>query len=177
MRALSLLAAMLTGCLGSGPGGGGGGGAGGGGGSGGGGGGGSFTAEQRHNLETVNRYRSQAGRKPLVLDEALSAFALDASEALAASGMAHGHFAAAGKDGSLWRSGFCTGAAENQGPGWPTKDVPATIDAMMKSMMDEGPGGGHHDNILDARWTRLGVGLLVDQGRLYLTNDFSADCR
>ncbi len=74
--------------------------------------------------------------------------------------------------------GFCSSAAENQAPGWPVNgDEDATIDAILKAMMDEGPGGGHHDNILAASSTRVGVGLVVDaQQQLWFTNDFSGSC-
>ncbi len=40
-------------------------------------------------------------------------------------------------------------------------------------MMDEGAGGGHQDNMLDAKMHRLGVGLVQDGDKLYFTNDFS----
>ncbi len=43
-------------------------------------------------------------------------------------------------------------------------------------MMAEGPGGGHHDNIVNPAFVSLGVGLLVQDGGLYLTNDFSNAC-
>jgi hypothetical protein len=48
----------------------------------------------------------------------------------------------------------------------------------LKAMMDEGPGGGHHDNILAASSTRVGIGLIVDdQQQLWFTNDFSGPCQ
>jgi hypothetical protein len=54
--------------------------------------------------------------------------------------------------------------------------VSAAVDAALQSMMDEGPGGGHHDNILSAAWGKVGISVLVQDGKLYLTNDFSAAC-
>ena len=91
-------------------------------------------------------------------------------------GVAHGHFA--GADGSEFaEAGFCGGgAAENQAPDWPAEDVLASIDESLQMMMDEGPGGGHHDNILDPAWGKVGLSALVVNGRLYLTNDFSPKC-
>jgi len=40
-------------------------------------------------------------------------------------------------------------------------------------MMDEGPGGGHYDNMMNPRFRRIGIGLVYAGGRLYMTNDFS----
>jgi uncharacterized protein YkwD len=47
------------------------------------------------------------------------------------------------------------------------------IDEILALMMDEGPGGGHHDNMLDPRWTRLGVGITNPGGEAYVTTDFA----
>jgi uncharacterized protein YkwD len=129
----------------------------------------------QHNLDQLNYYRAQAGVAPLQLSTQLDQFATAGDQALAAGGQAHAHFHAAGQDGSLWTSGFCHNAGENQAPGWPVSDENATVDAILKSMMDEGPGGGHHDNIVNPQFRLVGIGL-IDQGGLYLTNDFSAAC-
>lgn len=134
-----------------------------------------FAANEQHCLDTLNMYRAQNGAPPLTLDGQLTAFALAGSQALAAGGPAHGHFADAGNSGAIWNDGFCNGAAENQAPDWPASDVNQTIDAILKSMMDEGPGGGHHDNIVNPSYTRVGVGLVV-KGGLWFTNDFSPPC-
>lgn len=151
------------------------------GGSGGGGGGGTsgpLDAHVQHNLDALNAYRAQAGVGALVVDDRLSTFSTTASMQLEASGQAHGYFVAQSNSGALWQQGFCGSAAENQAPGWPTNgNVDATVDAILKAMMDEGPGGGHHDNILAAQSTRVGVGLVIDANqRLWFTNDFSGRC-
>jgi hypothetical protein len=40
-------------------------------------------------------------------------------------------------------------------------------------MMAEGPGGGHHDAIVNPSYTRVGIGIIVDsQGQTWLTEDF-----
>ena len=182
---LALAVSALTACGVLAPSGGGGGGSGGGGGGGsaggGGGGGGSTTADARvqHNVDQLNMYRAQAGVAPLVLDDQLSMFSTTASMQLESTGQAHGYFMQQAQSGALWGQGFCGSAAENQAPGWPVNgDEDATIDAILKAMMDEGPGGGHHDNILAASSTRVGVGLVVDaQQQLWFTNDFSGACQ
>jgi uncharacterized protein YkwD len=132
----------------------------------------------QHNLDVINDYRQQNGAPAVSVTDALNSFATIGSEQLAAGGAAHGHFQAAGDDGSLWKSGFCNGAGENQAPGWPITngDQNATIDAIMKAMMDEGPGGGHHDNIINPEFRLVGIGLVVKGTSLYFTNDFSNAC-
>jgi uncharacterized protein YkwD len=175
--ALAMVALPACGMLSSG---GSGGGGSGGGGSGGGGGGSTSSDEHvQHNVDMLNMYRAQNGVAALTLDDSLSTFSTTASNMLESSGMAHGYFMAQAGSGALWQQGFCNSAAENQAPGWPVNgDEDATVDAILKAMMDEGPGGGHHDNILAASSTRVGVGLVVDANQaLWFTNDFSGACQ
>jgi hypothetical protein len=178
---LALVVCTLPACglFPQGSGGGGNGGSGGGGSGGSGGGGGTLDAHVQHNLDMLNMYRSQAGVGSLVVDAQLSMFSTTASNMLEATGQAHGYFMSQGS--ALWTEGFCSSAAENQAPGWALSSfggsVDATVDAILKAMMDEGPGGGHHDNILAASSTRVGVGLVIDaQQQLWFTNDFSGSC-
>ncbi len=173
MRYFALVACAFVGCLPGLDGGGSGGGGGGSGGSS----PGSADAHQQHNLDTLNRYRAQAGVAALVIDDRLNAFSTTAAMQLEATGQPHGYFMQQGS--AIWQAGFCASAAENQAPGWPVNgDEDGTIDAILQAMMNEGPGGGHHDNILAASSTRVGIGLVVDaQGRLWLSNDFSGPCR
>ena len=134
-------------------------------------------ADPQHNLDELNRYRTQAGVAPLTLDGRLSAFALDASRALESTRVPHGYYEAASSDGSAYSRGFCQSGAEIQAPGWrvqPTVD--ATVEEILRTMMAEGPGGGHHDAIVDSRFTRVGIGILVENGGVWLTNDFSEPC-
>jgi hypothetical protein len=75
------------------------------------------------------------------------------------SGSAHGHFS---------RTGGCNGTAwaENEIPGWPLEwygTVTQVIDGGLEMMMDEGPGGGHYENML-GDYTDVGCGISVTQG-------------
>ncbi len=135
---------------------------------------------EQYNLDRINAYRQAAGVPPLVLDAQLTTFARQGSTQLMRDHVPHAHFAQAGD--SLWHQGFRNGAAENQGAntGWPRAASDATqnekrqIDEILAAMMREGPGGGHHDSILNPKLKRLGTGLAEDgEGKLYLTNDFS----
>jgi Cysteine-rich secretory protein family len=144
-----------------------------------------FDQFQHHNLDVVNAYRAKLGVAPLTLDKQLCTFALAGSTELSSDHAPHQHFINAGNDGSLWNSGFKSGAAENQGDpnGWyvmsqdPTQNELLQIDDIQKAMFDEGPGAGeahgHYTNMVNATYQRLGVGLVEVQGQLYLTNDFS----
>jgi uncharacterized protein YkwD len=131
----------------------------------------------RYNVERVNAYRAQKGLSPLLYDAKMSGFALRGSEQLSRDHTPHAHFAA----GAQGAPGFGSRAAENQGD---PAGVPAfeadrrrngekQIDLMLKLMMDEGPGGGHYDNIMNASYRRIGVGLYYAGGKLYMSNDLS----
>lgn len=137
-------------------------------------------AHMQHNLAMVNKYRKAHGRRPLVLAHRLSDFAKAGSRELMRDHVPHAHFMAAAKSGAIWNDGFRTSAGENQGDphGWPVAPEDTQIDQILAAMMAEGPGKGeahgHYENLMNPKFTRLGVGLIEDaHGKLYLTNDFS----
>jgi len=78
---------------------------------------------------------------------------------------------------------FSGGAAENQNdwygrpqqPSDPVMNEMTQIDQDLAAMFAEGPGdpNNHYANMMNAQYTRVGVGLLEVSGVLYLTNDFS----
>jgi uncharacterized protein YkwD len=131
----------------------------------------------KYNVERVNAYRAAKGLPALLYDAKISAFARAGSEQLADDHRPHAHFQAK-SDGA---PGFGNRSAENQGdPSGvsvmdpdPVKSGKKQIDTMLRLMMDEGPGGGHYENIVSTHFRRVGIGLVYVQGRLYLTNDFS----
>ncbi len=134
-------------------------------------------ATSKYNVERINAFRKHAGAPPLLYDARISGYALEGSKRLSRDHQPHAHFQATDGRGP----GLGTKTAENQGDpdGVPAMDADPTvnldkqIDALLKLMMDEGPGGGHHDNMLNPAFRRVGVGLHTAGGRLYLTNDFS----
>ncbi|MBX3223268.1 MAG: CAP domain-containing protein [Labilithrix sp.] len=131
----------------------------------------------KYNVERVNAYRAKKGLPALLYDAKISAFARRGSEQLSRDHTPHAHFAA----NAQGAPGFGSRAAENQGDpsGVPALDADARrsgqkqIDIMLKLMMDEGPGGGHYDNMMNAHFRRIGIGLFYASGKLYMTNDFS----
>ena len=130
----------------------------------------------RYNVERVNTYRAQGGLPALLYDARISAFAIAGSQRLARDHVPHANFA---ENAQAQR--FGSRSAENQGDprGVPTMDADPwrnaqkQVDIMMKLMMDEGPGGGHYDNIMSPKLRRIGIGNVYVGGRFYLTNDFS----
>ena len=132
------------------------------------------SAAVQHNLDALNAYRKEAGSPALVLSDPLNDFATVGSQQLADGGQPHAHFGST----NVFDHGFCSGAGENQAPGWGIdhSDTNATIDGILKAMMDEGPGGGHHDNILNPKFALVGIGLVVRDDGLWFTNDFSNAC-
>ncbi len=131
----------------------------------------------KYNVELLNEYRAKTGGAPLLYDDRVSAFALAGSKQLSRDHKPHAHFVAAAKGAP----GFGPRAAENQGDpaGVPPFDPERVasgkkqIAIMLKMMFDEGPGGGHYDNMVNAKYRRIGIGLHETAGTLYLTNDFS----
>jgi uncharacterized protein YkwD len=67
-----------------------------------------------------------------------------------------------------------TECAENVGARWaePTLDYYEGLRVIHQSMMDEGPGGGHYDNIMSSTLTQVGVGVAFDANHIWVTEDF-----
>jgi uncharacterized protein YkwD len=120
-----------------------------------------------HALTYVNGLRSLNGVSLLERDDALTAFAQEGSEQLARDHRGHGHF--------VDRAADCPRCGENQSgtKGWRPGPVGRQVDEIIQLMMAEGPGGGHHDIMLNPRFSRLGVGIVNPGGEMYLTMDFA----
>jgi uncharacterized protein YkwD len=129
---------------------------------------GALADARRYTLYRLNQIRARHGAGALVLDEGLNHFAQAGSVSLARDHRPHGHF----KDAA--DTVHCRTMGENQGDpgGWAPGPPRAQIDQMLDMMMQEGPGGGHYDNILDRRWARVGIGVVNPGGAMYFTNDF-----
>jgi uncharacterized protein YkwD len=67
-----------------------------------------------------------------------------------------------------------TQCAENVGNQWaePTFDPKEGLLAIHQRMMDEGPGGGHYDNIMSPTLQQVGVGVAFDANHVWVTEDF-----
>lgn len=123
---------------------------------------------RKYNLDKINAYRAMNGAGALVLDASLNDFAQAGSVELSQDHQPHQHFKTA------YPTCGCSVNAENQGDpnGWTVAPIHDQIDQILQLMMSEGPGGGHHDNIINPQWKRLGVGIVNPGAKLYFTNDF-----
>jgi len=123
---------------------------------------------RQYNLDRINAYRAMNGAPALKLDAALNDFAQAGSVELSQDHAPHAHFKAS------YATCNCSVNAENQGDpnGWTVAPIHDQIDQILQLMMSEGPGGGHHDNIVNPQWKRLGVGIVNPGAKLYFTNDF-----
>jgi len=68
---------------------------------------------------------------------------------------------------------ICTpnGMGENECPGW-GQAIPEIIDSCLQMMFDEGPGGGHYDNIT-GHFSSVACGFYTDgSGQTWATQDF-----
>jgi len=98
--------------------------------------------------ELVNQYREQRGSRPLGVEVALSALARGHSVAMTKTGrLSHDEFPL-----RVRRSGY-TMCVENVG--WNYHAPDAQLDGWRRSL-------GHDRNLLDARVTRMGIGVASD---------------
>jgi uncharacterized protein YkwD len=127
-----------------------------------------YAAEKKVCLDTLNALRATLGLKPVTWSKSLEAFADQGARYDSERNAAHEHFKA-----------FSTRAvpsdAENAIPGWPLKNyktVGAVVVQGAKMMWDEGPGGGHYENIKGAH-TEVGCGIYVNPaGGVWVIHDF-----
>ena len=61
-------------------------------------------------------------------------------------------------------------AGENVGESSGTESL--AIQSLHRQMMNEGPTGGHYQNIMSSKFTTIGIGLYYINGVLWLTEDF-----
>ena len=115
-------------------------------------------------VQVINSYRAKIKAAPLARSAALEAFAMKGAESDAKSGRAHGYFSSTSGGGIAW--------AENEIPGWPG-EIRTVIAEGTDMMWDEGPGGGHHDNLASTKWKEVGCGVYVTASKkVWVTQDF-----
>ena len=122
----------------------------------------------QHCVDVINSYRAKLGRTPYKRSSALEAFAAEGAKEDSKSGSPHGHFMATSGGGIAW--------AENEIPGWSLADsgsVRAVLDDGLKMMWDEGPGGGHYENMSSRSYKEVGCGIYVTPSKdVWIVQDF-----
>jgi uncharacterized protein YkwD len=119
-------------------------------------------------VEEINRLRERAKLPPLARSAELEAFAAAGAADDAAARQAHHHFSRVPYPHPYREMG------ENEIPWWPSAQYGSVADivrAGLAGMWDEGPGGGHYQNLV-GRFTQVGCGLHVARGEVTVVMDF-----
>jgi uncharacterized protein YkwD len=127
-----------------------------------------YAAEKKLCLDTINACRAKLNLKPVTWSKSLEAFADEGARYDAGLNAAHSHF---GK----FSVRAVPADAENALPGWPIKNyksVAAVVQKGTEMMWNEGPGGGHYENIKGDQ-TTVGCGVFVTAtGNIWVVQDF-----
>jgi uncharacterized protein YkwD len=125
-------------------------------------------AELAFCVSETNRYRASAGKKPLRRSSEMEAFAAEGARLDGNAHRAHHHFATGSFRGSY------SGLAENELPWWPLSRYGSLREIMRQgiaSMWGEGPGGGHHDNML-GDYAEMGCGIYIRGDEVTVVQDY-----
>jgi len=125
-------------------------------------------------VDENNRYRATLSSAPLTRSSTLEAFAATGAEIDYAARTAHTHFTTSkGVPGSR-------ASGENEIPGfggWNLKKFKTLHDVIAAGLLDmwnEGPGGGHYENIKSTKFTQVGCGVFVAaNGDVTVTMDYT----
>jgi len=129
---------------------------------------GDYEAELQRCVDYINEFRAAHGRSALSRSGDLEQCAAEGAYQDSLSGAAHGHFG--NTDG-------CGGVsdAENEVPGWSLSwsgSVMSVVEGGIDMMMDEGPGGGHYENILGDH-NSVGCGIFITpDSNVWVIQDF-----
>jgi hypothetical protein len=119
--------------------------------------------DQQYCVDVINRYRARTGLGPLMRSTALEQFATEGARYNASAGP-HAYFSMQGGGGVAF--------AENEIPGWQMQgSIRDVIEQGTEMMYNEGPGGGHHDNIV-GNYRSVGCGIHQQFGQVWVIQDF-----
>jgi hypothetical protein len=122
-------------------------------------------------VDETNRYRMQHGRAVLVRSSQLEAYADQGALISHEGGAPHQHF--------LQTQGGGVAFAENEFPrasiaSFGNGDLSELVRFWIRVTYEEGPGGGHYENLLHPSARRLGCGIHVRDGDATIIQDFGA---
>jgi uncharacterized protein YkwD len=131
---------------------------------------GSPDAYQQQLLNLINASRASGGLPPYTFSAVQSA-------GTASCVGSYGHSVHMAQQGQISHDQFpqdiCiawTAAGENVGEA--SGNETEAIQLLHQDMMNEGPSGGHYQNIMSRTFTTVGIGLYYSNGTLWLTEDF-----
>jgi hypothetical protein len=122
-------------------------------------------ADLEHCIETINSYRARIGRQPLSRSGAL--------EQVAAAAAQHDWIAQVPHQYFIQTNGGGLALAENEFFTSPTHygSVSAAIDFGIQLFWEEGPSGGHYQNLVGP-YSQAGCGAFIDGSNMAVATDF-----
>lgn len=120
-----------------------------------------FAQARQSCVDRINAYRARVRAAPVARDPAGEPCADEESRLDARSNRAHGSF------------GRCGERAQNACPNYPGKSTEEVLAKCLEQMFDEGPGGGHYDNMTNTKYTKAFCGFeSLGGGRIWTVQNF-----
>jgi uncharacterized protein YkwD len=129
--------------------------------------GGSDAAHQA-GVDATNMYRSLKGKPSLTYSAALEAYA-DEGAMHDFTTSPHDHFSSTGGGGIAVAENECPQQGNWQLPAG--GDMAALVEECIKAFYDEGPGGGHYENMMGP-YTTVGIGIYQSGTKVTIVQDF-----
>lgn len=120
-------------------------------------------------VSETNKYRAGAGKAAVQEDAALEAYA-DAGAMHDFSTSPHDHFSSTSGGGIAFAENECPQQG-NWNLSFGNGDLTMTVVACIKAFFDEGPGGGHYDNMM-GNYGTLGCGIYLQGQQLTIVQDY-----
>jgi hypothetical protein len=120
-----------------------------------------FGPNRQSCVDRINQDRARVRVAPLARDGAAEPCADEEARLDARASAAHGSF------------GKCGERAQNACPDYPGRSPEDVLAACLQQMFDEGPGGGHFDNVTNTKYSRAFCGFVATgNGRYWILQDF-----
>lgn len=120
-----------------------------------------FAAARQSCVDRINQYRARVRVAPVARDPSSEACDDEESRLDARSNRPHGSF------------GKCGERAQNACPNYPGASVEDILTKCLQQMFDEGPGGGHYDNMTSTKYSRASCGFeALPGGRIWTVQNF-----
>ena len=120
-----------------------------------------FAAARQSCVDRINQYRARVRVAPVSRDPSSEPCDDEESRLDARSNRPHGSF------------GKCGERAQNACPSYPGASVEDVLTKCLQQMYDEGPGGGHYDNMTSTKYSRASCGFeALPGGRIWTVQNF-----